>query len=133
MTPGRKGEPTNLIHGGASGIKDLQHQIPLRGLAAESQRQVEADLEEHGRAWLVGELAVRVQAVGRLFWNAICASAERAQEDDSMLKTFDGYCNRYVWLANSASRLWEKHRSEEETSALMTRLAEIEKLLSIEG
>ncbi len=63
------------------GVKSLATGKPLRGLAAQSQREVEAELPTGGRAAIVRRAAIRLADVARLFFDAILAAADSADVD----------------------------------------------------
>jgi hypothetical protein len=94
-------------HGGASGVRSLGNGSELRGLAAESQRTVEAELATDGRAAIVQRAAVRLEAVARLFYNAILSATE--QGDFGKLAS---YAQRYGWLQARALAAWAQVKQE---------------------
>ena len=97
----------NTRHGGSGGIAKLTSGEPLVGLAAESARQVEAELATDGRAAIVERAAVRLEAVARLFYNAIMAATEAGDFDKLAL-----YAQRHGWLQARALSAWEQLRRE---------------------
>ena len=112
-----KGSANAVVHGGEHAVKAGQHGSPFRGLAAQEEKRVQADLQDQGRSELVIELATRLHTASRLYWNAIQMAADRAQEDDKVLKQLDGYVARFGWLAGAALRAWREVRAEEKTQS----------------
>lgn len=112
--PAPKGNQNAVKHGGEAAVKAIQSGAPFAALAAQTEQAVEADLDLGGRVALVKELAVRLQTASRLYWDAIQAAAERAQDDEQWLQKLDGYIARYGWLAGHALRAWGQHRAEEQ-------------------
>lgn len=97
-----KGNDHAVKHGGAVAIQALSKGKPFTGLAADAQKEVEADLEMNGQPSLLVENAVRTQAVLRLYWNAI----NKAMEDGD-LALLDHYTARFGWLVGVAMRAWD--------------------------
>lgn len=91
----------NLKHGGGSAIKEIQHGLPLSGLAAEEERAVTVELEQSGIDAIQEKNAIRLQSVANLYWDAIqkCAA-------EGNLALLDGYVQRLGWLIGTASRQW---------------------------
>lgn len=102
------GNRAALVHGGDIGRAQISKGLPLTGLAAESQREVEAELENDGRAAIVRRAAIRLEAVARLFYNAILTAVENG--DFSRLAL---YAQRHAWLESRALAAWEQLRREE--------------------
>jgi hypothetical protein len=98
-------------NGGERGIKDLTAGAPLRGLAAESQREVEAELEAEGRAAIVRRAAVRLEAVSRLFFNAILSAADRGD-----FAKLAAYAQRFAWLQSRALAAWMAVATDEKNA-----------------
>jgi hypothetical protein len=111
--PKRPGAPAGNVngqkHGGEAGVKSLVAGVPLHGLAAESQRQVEAELATDGRAAIVRRAAVRLEAVARLFFNAILAAADKGDIDK-----LAAYAQRYGWLQARALSAWAQLKQEKD-------------------
>jgi hypothetical protein len=93
--------------GGEGGVKRLATGAPFVGLAAESQREVEAELATDGRAAIVQRAAIRLEAVARLFYNAVLSATE--QEDFTKLAQ---YAQRYGWLQARALGAWAQVKQE---------------------
>lgn len=89
-------------HGGAAAIQSMSKGKPFTGLAADAQKEVEADVEMKGQSEMLRENAVRAQTVLRLYWNAISKAM-----DDGDLALLDHYVARFGWLVGVASRAWE--------------------------
>jgi hypothetical protein len=94
--------------GGENGIKLLGAGEPLRGMAAQSQREVEAELEADGRAAIVKRAAVRLEAVARLFFDAILAAADKGDVAD-----LARYAQRFAWLQTRALQAWAQVKQEQ--------------------
>lgn len=101
------GNQNQLVHGGESAVKSLQRGEPFKGLAAQEERQVTADLEAQGRAEMVREQAVRLHTASRLYWNAVQTAADAGDLDK-----LDGYVARFGWLAGASLRAWAQLREE---------------------
>lgn len=97
-------------HGGAKAVKQLSTGQPLTGPAAEVQEQVQTELAEAGRAAIVREGAIRLEAVARLYFNAVVDAAEKGD-----LAKLDTYVKRFGWLQSSALRGWAQVKQEEDT------------------
>ena len=102
-----EGNKAAIRHGGEAAVKALQRGEPYKGLAAQAEREVQADLEESGRVSLVREIAVRAHTAMRLYWAAVQTAA-----DDGDLDALDRYCKRFGWLAGVAGRAWREVREE---------------------
>jgi hypothetical protein len=97
-----------LKHGGAGATQALTHGDPFKGIALEEQRRAEVQLETEGRLAMITETALRLQAAGNLYWNAVCKAAEAGD-----LEALDRYIARYGWLAGCSVRAWaEVERAE---------------------
>jgi hypothetical protein len=94
-------------HGGEGALKKLTGGAPLVGLAAESARKVEAELATDGRAAIVQRAAVRLEAVARLFYDAILTATEQGDFEKLAL-----YAQRHGWLQARALSAWEQLRRE---------------------
>jgi hypothetical protein len=102
-----KNNKNNLKHGGAAAIQALTSGAEFTGLAAETQKEVEADLVMRGQSAMVLENATRVQAAARLYWNAISKAM-----DDGNLANLDHYIARFGWLVGVANRSWDQARKD---------------------
>ena len=94
-------------HGGAGAVRAIQQGKPFKGLAAQAEREVLADLDAHGRGALVVENATRLQTACRLYWGAVCKAA-----DSGDLEALDKYVKRFGWLAGAALRAWGQVKQE---------------------
>jgi hypothetical protein len=94
--------------GGENGVKMLTAGAELRGLAAQSQREVENELEAEGRTAIVRRAAIRLEAVARLFFDAILAAADAGDVDK-----LAAYAQRYGWLQARALGAWAQVAQEE--------------------
>ena len=103
-----EGNRAAVKHGGESAILAIREGKPFKGLAAQAERDVQADLASSGRGGLVREIAVRAHTAMRLYWSAVQQAA-----DDGDLAALDSYCARFGWLAGVASRAWREVREEE--------------------
>lgn len=104
-------------HSGEAALADIKSGTSLRGPAKEAEEDVRTELETIGRAEIVTQGAVRLEAVARLFYNAF---VEAANQGD--LAGVDRYAKRYGWLQNSALRAWEqvgKVTSEEDDTIVL--------------
>ena len=106
------GNQSAVKHGGEAGIKALAADKPLTGLAKQAEDEARDRLEEHGRAAMVRENAIRLQAVANLFYAAVQKAA-----DDGNLALLDRYAARYGWLAASALRALAQLATEEKDAA----------------
>ena len=104
MTPRKN---NNLKHGGAAAVQALTTGADFTGLAAEAQKEVEADLVIKGQSAMVLENATRIQAAARLYWNAISKAM-----DDGNLENLDHYIARFGWLVGVANRTWDQARKD---------------------
>lgn len=103
-----KGNQNAVKHGGEAGIKALAADKPFTGLAKQAEDDVRERLEEHGRAAMVKENFIRVQAVADLFYSAVQKAA-----DDGNLTLLDRYAQRFGWLMASALRALAQWATEE--------------------
>jgi hypothetical protein len=94
--------------GGEWAVKRLAAGEPLTGLAAQSQREVESELEADGRAAIVRKAAVRLEAVSRLFFNAILSAADQGD-----FEKLAGYAQRFAWLQSKALTAWGQVKQDE--------------------
>ncbi len=104
MTPRKN---NNLKHGGAAAVQALTTGADFTGLAAEAQKDVEADLVIKGQSAMILENATRIQAAARLYWNAISKAM-----NDGNLENLDHYIARFGWLVGVANRTWDQARKD---------------------
>lgn len=104
MTPRKN---NNLKHGGAAAVQALTTGAEFTGLAAEAQKDVEADLVIKGQSAMILENATRIQAAARLYWNAISKAM-----NDGNLENLDHYIARFGWLVGVANRTWDQARKD---------------------
>ena len=97
-----------LRTGGAKAIKELQNGHALTGPAQEAEQQVKNDLGTVGRVEIVTQGAVRLEAVARLYYNAVIDAAE--QND---LEKLDSYVKRFGWLQGASLRAWAQVKDEQ--------------------
>ncbi len=102
-----KNNKNHLKHGGAAAVQALTTGAEFTGLAAEAQKDVEADLVIKGQSAMVLENATRIQAAARLYWNAISKAM-----DDGNLENLDHYIARFGWLVGVANRTWDQARKD---------------------
>jgi len=102
-----KNNKNHLKHGGAAAVQALTTGAEFTGLAAEAQKDVEADLVVKGQSAMVLENATRIQAAARLYWNAISKAM-----DDGNLENLDHYIARFGWLVGVANRTWDQARKD---------------------
>ncbi len=102
-----KNNKNNLKHGGAAAVQALTTGADFTGLAAEAQKEVEADLVIKGQSAMVLENATRIQAAARLYWNAISKAM-----DDGNLENLDHYIARFGWLVGVANRTWDQAKKD---------------------
>lgn len=102
-----KNNKNHLKHGGAAAVQALTTGAEFTGLAAEAQKDVEADLVIKGQSAMVLEKATRIQAAARLYWNAISKAM-----DDGNLENLDHYIARFGWLVGVANRTWDQARKD---------------------
>lgn len=102
-----KNNQNHLKHGGAAAVQALNTGAEFTGLAAEAQKDVEADLIIKGQSAMVLENATRIQAAARLYWNAISKAM-----DDGHLENLDHYIARFGWLVGVANRTWDQARKD---------------------
>ena len=100
----------HVVHGGEGAIKTLSSGAELRGLAAQSQNEVERELEADGRSAIVRRAAIRLEAVSRLFYNAILAATEHGD-----LGKLASYSQRFAWLQARALAAWAQVAHEEKS------------------
>lgn len=116
-----EGNQAAIKHGGEAGIKALTTGEPLTGLAKQAEDGARDRLEVDGRAAVVRENAIRLQAVADLFYNAVQKAA-----NDGNLALLDRYAARYGWLAMSALRALAQLATEEKDAAKgQTTLAQV--------
>ena len=101
---------TTAACGGEGALKKLTDSAPLVGLAAQSQSEVEAELATDGRAAIVQRAAIRLEAVSRLFFNAILSAADKGDT-----KALALYAQRFAWLQSRALGAWAQVRDEEKS------------------
>ncbi len=106
------GNQSAVKHGGEAGIKALAAGEPLTGLAKQAEDGARDRLEIDGRAAVVRENAIRLQAVADLFYNAVQKAA-----NEGNLALLDRYSQRYGWLAMSALRALAQLAAEEKDAA----------------
>lgn len=102
-----KNNQNHLKHGGAAAVQALATGAEFTGMAAEAQKDVEADLVIKGQSAMVLENATRIQAAARLYWNAISKAL-----DDGNLENLDHYIARFGWLVGVANRTWDQARKD---------------------
>ena len=104
-----EGNTSALKHGGEAALTELKNDKALTGLAAEVEAQVRAELETVGRKEIVTNAAIRLEAVARLYWNALVQAAEAND-----VKRLDTYVKRFGWLQTAALRAWGQVAQEQE-------------------
>ena len=107
----KAGNQAHLVHGGAAAVKAMLEGQPFKGLAAQAQREVVADLEASGRGAMLREIATKAHVCLRLYWNAVESACDKGDLDK-----LDLYCQRFGWLAGVTRRCWASVREEEQTS-----------------
>jgi hypothetical protein len=90
-------------HGGAGAYKAIQDGKAFKGLAAQEERNVQADLEELGQREMLKELAVRLHTCTRLYYAALQTAVDNAD-----LEGLDRYAKRFGWLAGKTSKAWKE-------------------------
>lgn len=103
-----EGQSGFVQHGGAGAVKAIREGRAFTGLAAEAEREVQADLDSEGRTFLVLELARRLHTCARLYYGALQAAVDKGD-----LEALDRYARRFGWLAGASLRAWEQVRKEQ--------------------
>ncbi len=93
--------------GAERAVKQIQHGQALTGPAREAEEQVRDDLANIGRVEIVTNAAIRLEAVARLFYNAVIDASERGD-----MEKLDTYVKRFGWLQSSALRAWAQVKQE---------------------
>lgn len=106
-----EGNKAHLKHGGEAALAELKADRALTGPAAEAEEQVRLELETVGRAEMVTNAAIRLEAVARLYYNALQQAAEAND-----LKRLDTYVKRFGWLQLGALRAWAQVAQEQDRS-----------------
>jgi hypothetical protein len=102
-----KGNQNSIKHGGEGAIRRISEGKPLIGMAHDMELTVKDDLETKGRAALVVQTAIRLQAAAELYWNAVSKAAQ-----DGNIDALDRYIARYGWLAGVSLRAWAQVKQE---------------------
>lgn len=97
-------------HGGSKAIQEIQHGLPLTGLAEEEEKRVQAEYEDAGPARMFEINAIRLHTVANLYYAALQKAAEAGN-----LEKLDLYSQRFGWLAASANRNWREVINEKRT------------------
>ena len=106
-----EGNQAGLVHGGEGALRHIREGTAFKGLAAQCEREVQADLEASGRGEMLLEIAARSHTVLRLYWGAIQNAVDKGDLDK-----LDTYCKRFGWLAGVAGRAWAAVREEEKAT-----------------
>ena len=118
-----QGNQAGLVHGGEGALRAIREGRAFKGLAAQCEREVVADLEASGRGAMLREIAQRSHTAMRLYWGAVQSAVDAGDLDK-----LDTYIKKFGWLAGVAGRAWASVREEEKVSGVVGAL-DYEKVL----
>lgn len=125
--PAPKGSLNGEKHGGYGAIKHIHNGDDFRGMAAEAENNVKAELECNGLIAVLKSRATRLQAAADIFYGLLLGAAESGS-----LERFERFTKTYGWLAASAMRAWLEY-SKLEKDAGHPHITAIDVLSSIKA
>lgn len=94
-----EGSQGHLVHGGAGALSRIRDGKEFIGLAAQEEKQVQAEIDAEGVLPVIAKGARRLETAARLYWNAVQAASERGDLD-----ALTAFIKVFGWLQASAIR-----------------------------
>ena len=96
------GNQSRVVHGGAGAMQRISEGKSFLGIAAETEKEITAELAESGLASMVERDAIRLQTAADLYYGAVLKAAA-----DGDIALMDRYVARFGWIAGVTIRAWE--------------------------